>query len=55
MEQEYRLELRWQTMAEALHGILDFGEAYGFWECQLTVLDQDDGVVATGSIGMGYT
>ncbi|KAM0804552.1 hypothetical protein BDR22DRAFT_818180 [Usnea florida] len=51
---EHQLELSWLTMAEALYGIVQFGYDYGYLGCQFTVLDDTAGVVASGSVGMGY-
>ncbi len=53
MEQE-RLEMRWETMAEALHGLMEFGWMFAFVECEVTVLDDGQGVVGRGSVGTGY-
>lgn len=51
---EHQLELTWLVMAQALHGILDFGDEYGFRGCVFTVLDDTKGVVGSGSVGLGY-
>lgn len=52
---EHGLELTWLMMAEALHGVTEFGYSYGFFGCQFTVLDDAKGVVGSGSVGVGYT
>ena len=52
---EHMLELRWKTMAEVVHGVVEFGYAYGTFELEFQVLDQKEGVVGSGSVGMGYT
>lgn len=52
---EHGLELTWLVMAEALHGVVEFGYSYGFFGCVFTVLDDTAGVVGSGSVGVGYT
>ncbi|KAF6236260.1 hypothetical protein HO173_005891 [Letharia columbiana] len=52
---EHELALTWLVMAEALHGLRDFGDEYGFWGLSFTVLDDTAGIVGSGSVGVGYT
>lgn len=51
---EHGLGLTWLMMADALHGVVEFGHSYGFVACQFTVLDDVVGVVGSGSVGVGY-
>ena len=51
---QHELVLSWLTMAEALYGIVQFGYDYGYLGCEFSVLDDTAGVVASGSVGIGY-
>lgn len=55
MRMEHGLELTWLGMAEALHGVAEFGEEYGGFGFGFTVLDDVKGIVGSGSVGVGYT
>ena len=55
MEQQQLEVMRWSMMAEALHGVVNFGHTYGFMGCHFTVLNDQEGVVGSGSVGVGYT
>lgn len=46
--------LSWLVLAEALHGVREFGETFGVFGCQFTVLDDTVGVVGSGSVGVGF-
>lgn len=52
--EQHALELEWLTMAEALYGVVLFGYDFGYVGCAFTVLDDAVGVVARGSVGLGY-
>jgi len=45
---------RWLMLANSLEGLKDFFEEYGWFECQITVLDDTLGPVATGSVEYSY-
>lgn len=50
MQQHSVETMRWETMSQALHGIMQFGWTFNhFVGFQFTVLD-NEGVVATGSL-----
>lgn len=41
-------------LANSLEGLKDFFDEYGWFECQITVLDDTLGPVATGSVEYSY-
>lgn len=52
MQQHSVGTMRWETMSQALHGIMQFGWTFNhFVAFEFTVLD-DKGVVATGDLGV---
>ena len=54
--EQYRLgALRWVVMAEAVHGVVEFGETFGFFGSEFTVVEDEAGVVGMGSVGVGYS
>lgn len=46
-------DLTWLMLASSLEGLKDFFDEYGHFECQITVLDDMLGPVATGSVEYG--
>ncbi len=46
--------LSWVVLAEALHGVREFGETFGVFGVRFTVLDDTVGVVGSGSVGVGW-
>lgn len=48
-----QLDMRWATMSDALQGLTQFAYDYAI-SLQFTVLDDEQGVVGSGSVGTGY-
>ncbi len=46
-------DLTWLMLANSLEGLKDFFDEYGWFVCQITVLDDTLGPVATGSVEYG--
>ena len=46
-------ELTWSMVANTLRGLQDFYDNYGWFECDIVVLDDTLGPVATGSVRYG--